>query len=323
MKVSIIVPVYNAEKYLDKCVESITKQTEEDIEILLIDDDSTDSSGRMCEEWAKKDSRIRVFHIENIGVSNARNQGIKNSNSPYIMFVDSDDWIKKDMVGCLLKNIEESKSQAVFCNYIIVRDGEEIPCEGILEYKVYQSDEVSKIISNMFGGGRYYSSIWRGIYKREIIENSNIYFQNLQFAEDLVFNLEYLLNCNRVKIIKDELYYYRVNSTSALQSLKNKVDEIQKVPYEIYSLITKYNCLEKYSVEMLSELSLTAKRLFDINNKYSNFKVNAANFRKWNFKEIEKYSNNDRISKMYFQRKWIKLYVYLWIEKIKNHIHRE
>ena len=77
MKVSIIVPVYNAEKYLDKCVESITKQTEEDIEILLIDDDSTDSSGRMCEEWAKKDSRIRVFHIENIGVSNARNQGIK------------------------------------------------------------------------------------------------------------------------------------------------------------------------------------------------------------------------------------------------------
>ena len=186
-----------------------------------------------------------------------------------------------------------------------------------------RSDEVSKIISNMFGGGRYYSSIWRGIYKREIIENSNIYFQNLQFAEDLVFNLEYLLNCNRVKIIKDELYYYRVNSTSALQSLKNKVDEIQKVPYEIYSLITKYNCLEKYSVEMLSELSLTAKRLFDINNKYSNFKVNAANFRKWNFKEIEKYSNNDRISKMYFQRKWIKLYVYLWIEKIKNHIHRE
>lgn len=323
MKVSIIVPVYNAEKYLDKCVESITKQTEEDIEILLIDDDSTDSSGRMCEEWAKKDSRIRVFHIENIGVSNARNQGIKNSNSPYIMFVDSDDWIKKDMVECLLKNIEESKSQAVFCNYITVRDGEEIPCEGILEYKVYQSDEVSKIISNMFGGGRYYSSIWRGIYEREVIENSNIYFQNLQFAEDLNFNLEYLLNCSRVKIIKDELYYYRVNSTSALQSLKNKVDEIQKVPYEIYSLITKYNCLEKYSVEMLSELSLTVKRLFGINNKYSNFKVNAANFRKWNFKEIEKYSNNDRISKMYFQRKWIKLYVYLWIEKIKNHIHRE
>ena len=131
MKVSIIVPVYNAEKYLDKCVESITKQTEEDIEILLIDDDSTDSSGRMCEEWAKKDSRIRVFHIENIGVSNARNQGIKNSNSPYIMFVDSDDWIKKDMVGCLLKNIEESKSQAVFCNYITVRDGDKIVTSNI------------------------------------------------------------------------------------------------------------------------------------------------------------------------------------------------
>lgn len=218
MKVSIIVPVYNAEAYLDKCVESITKQTEEDIEILLIDDDSTDSSGRICEEWAKKDSRIRVFHIENIGVSNARNQGIKYSNSPYIMFVDSDDWIRKDMVECLLKNIEESKSQVVFCNYITVRAGEEISCEDILEYKVYQSYEVVKIIRNMFGGGRYYSSIWRGIYKREVIENRNIYFQNLQFAEDLVFNLEYLLNCNRVKIIKDKLYYYRVNATSALQS---------------------------------------------------------------------------------------------------------
>ena len=119
------------------------------------------------------------------------------------------------------------------------------------------------------------------------------------------------------------LEYAFYTNKSDIKILKNNVDEIQKVPYEIYSLITKYNCLEKYSAEMLSELSLTVKRLFDINNKYSNFKVNAANFRKWNFKEIEKYSNNDRISKMYFQRKWIKLYVYLWIEKIKNHIHRE
>ena len=321
--ISVIVPVYNTESYLKKCIESIINQTFRNIEIILVDDGSTDTSAEILADYALRDNRIIVIHQENQGLSAARNAGMRSAKGEYIMFVDSDDWIKKDMVECLLKNIEESKSQAVFCNYITVRDGEEIPCEGILEYKVYQSDEVSKIISNMFGGGRYYSSIWRGIYEREVIENSNIYFQNLQFAEDLNFNLEYLLNCSRVKIIKDELYYYRVNSTSALQSLKNKVDEIQKVPYEIYSLITKYNCLEKYSVEMLSELSLTVKRLFDINNKYSNFKVNAANFRKWNFKEIEKYSNNDRISKMYFQRKWIKLYVYLWIEKIKNHIHRE
>lgn len=322
MKVSIIVPVYNAEKYLDRCVESIIKQTEEDIEILLIDDDSTDLSGRMCEEWAKKDSRIRVFHIENIGVSNARNQGIKYSNSPYIMFVDSDDWISEDMVETLIERIEDSDSQAVFCNYITVKNGKELHCENVLEYKIYQNENVSEIIKNMFGGGKYYSSIWRGIYRKDVIQSNNILFRDLKFAEDLLFNLEYLMNCKKVQIIDDEMYYYRVNDTSALQSLKNDVNEIEKVPHAIYSLLNNYNKLDTFNNEIQEEIALTVSRVFAIENRYLEFKKNIS---KLKFAEKDKLISNgfkSKITGMYFEKKWIKLYNYLWFIKIKKYLCR-
>lgn len=317
MKVSIIVPVYNAEKYLDKCIESIVRQTEREIEIILIDDDSTDESGNICENWALKDSRIKVFHIENLGVSNARNSGIRYASGQYIMFVDSDDWIRSDMVEILLNSIENENGQSVFCNYITVREGQEIPCEDVLEYKTYQNEEVLEVVRNMFGGGRYYSSIWRGIYKKEVIEDNHISFKNLKFAEDLVFNLEYLLNCDKVQIMNDELYYYRVNSTSALQSLKNNIVEIQKVPKEIYGVFYKYNKVEMFENELEREVEITIKRIFDIDNRYIVFKQNILTFSTENI--IGKSCKNIIVN-FFLKGKWARLYVYLWMMKIKNYI---
>ena len=317
MKVSIIVPVYNAEKYLDKCIESIVRQTEREIEIILIDDDSTDKSGNICENWALKDSRIKVFHIENLGVSNARNCGIRYASGQYIMFVDSDDWIRSDMVEILLNSIENGNSQAVFCNYITVKDDQEILCEDVLEYKNYQNEEVLEVVRNMFGGGRYYSSIWRGIYKKEVIEDNHISFRNLKFAEDLVFNLEYLLNCDKVQIMNDELYYYRVNSTSALQSLKNNVVEIQKVPKEIYGIFYKNNKVVMFEEELEREVEITIKRTFDIDNRYSLFKQNILTF---SMENIIGKSCKNIIVNLFIKEKWTRLYVYLWMMKIKNYI---
>ena len=115
--ISVIVPVYKAEKYLDKCVQSIVNQTYKNLEIILVDDGSPDNCPEMCDEWAKKDSRIKVIHKENGGVSSARNAGLDNSFGDYIGFVDSDDFIENDFYECLYDNLVENGADISFCTF--------------------------------------------------------------------------------------------------------------------------------------------------------------------------------------------------------------
>ena len=117
-RLSIIVPVYQAKEYLEKCINSILEQSFVDFELILVDDGSKDASGTICDEYAKRDKRIRVIHKENGGLSDARNTGIKLANSDYLMFVDSDDYIEKNMLECLYKNIIEKDSDIAVCNFM-------------------------------------------------------------------------------------------------------------------------------------------------------------------------------------------------------------
>ena len=112
--VSVIVPVYNVEKYLDKCVQSIVSQTFKDIEIILVDDGSKDKSGRMCDEWSRRDKRVKVIHKENGGIADARNVGLSHSNGQWILFIDSDDWYEKqDHIETLLNFAQQNGSDIV------------------------------------------------------------------------------------------------------------------------------------------------------------------------------------------------------------------
>ena len=120
--ISIIIPVYNVEKYLRKCLDSIINQTYKKLEIILIDDGSTDNSGKICEEYAKKDDRIIVIHKENAGVSSARNRGIELANGKYIGFIDSDDWIEENMYETLYQNLLQFDVDISMCNYSIIRN---------------------------------------------------------------------------------------------------------------------------------------------------------------------------------------------------------
>ena len=120
--ISVIVPVYNVEKYLRACLESIVNQTYRDLEIILVDDGSTDSSGIICGEYAEKDARVKVIHKENGGASSARNAGLNIAQGEYITFVDSDDTIELDMIDCLLSSVREA--DVVICKARIVREGE-------------------------------------------------------------------------------------------------------------------------------------------------------------------------------------------------------
>lgn len=122
-KISIIVPVYNVEQYITRCIESITSQTYRNIEILLIDDGSTDNSGNICDEYQKKDSRVMTFHKTNGGLSDARNYGIKHASGQYLCFVDSDDYISKHMVEILYNNLIKYSADISACGFLTVHDG--------------------------------------------------------------------------------------------------------------------------------------------------------------------------------------------------------
>ena len=167
--ISVVVPVYNVEKYLQRCVESIINQTEKDIEIILVDDGSTDKSGSICDEYLGKDSRILVIHQKNQGLSVARNVGIKNSKGDYITFVDSDDYIHKDMLKVLLDNLIHEQGQISFCRYEEGNENRLTISECDLKYTGEAHDGKEYLLNPPKGMG--INIAWAKLYKKECFDN--------------------------------------------------------------------------------------------------------------------------------------------------------
>ncbi len=201
-KVSIIVPVYNTEKYLEKCLESLSKQSLEDIEIICVDDGSSDNSGTICDKFAALDKRFTVIHKKNEGVSTARNTALDIAKGEYVGFVDSDDWVESTMFEVLYEKAHSSSADIVQCSYNGARK-----CEK----KMTLSGEEEIIPA--FMDGVISNSVWDKIYKRELI--SAIRFPiDLRFAEDFEFNALSLLSSRLVIAIPDTLYHYIERSGS-------------------------------------------------------------------------------------------------------------
>lgn len=201
-KVSIIVPVYNTEKYLEKCLESLSKQSLEDIEIICVDDGSSDNSGTICEKFAALDKRFTVIHKKNEGVSTARNTALDIAKGEYVGFVDSDDWVESTMFEALYEKAHSSSADIVQCSYNGARK-----CEKNLTISGEEE------IIPAFMDGVISNSVWDKIYKRELI--SAIRFPiDLRFAEDFEFNALSLLSSRLVIAIPDTLYHYIERSGS-------------------------------------------------------------------------------------------------------------
>ena len=167
--ISVVVPVYNVEKYIDKCINSIINQTYKNLEIILVDDGSPDNCGNICDEYAKKDNRIIVIHKENGGVSSARNIGIKNAKGKWITFVDSDDWIENDYVEKLSKIGIQNKAEVVLCGYNRINNNDKQPINAIGEIKKYNSFEyLIKTLNPQTGFGFCHMKL----IKKEIIERN-------------------------------------------------------------------------------------------------------------------------------------------------------
>lgn len=204
--ISVIVPVYNVEPYLRKCLDSILAQTYQDLEILVIDDGSTDGSGKICDEYAEKERWIRVFHTENNGLSCARNLGLDNANGDWIGFVDSDDWIEPDMFEVLLRRAQETGADVVDCGWYW-----EYP-DRIEEHKGKEQILSSMEAIHMLVKQEIFNGVWNRLWKRRCFEG--IRFPEGRIHEDVATTYRVFLDENCVCVIPDIKYHYRQRKDS-------------------------------------------------------------------------------------------------------------
>lgn len=207
--ISVLVPVYNVEPYLSKCLDSILAQTYRDLEIILVDDGSTDQSGQICDRYAEKDPRIRAFHTENRGLAAARNLGLRKALGTYIGFVDSDDWIEPDMYECLRKTAKETNADAVECGYIIefAKTRKRYPS---VNRTVCGMDAVDALIQ-----GEIREQVWNKLWKRHLFENAS--FPEGRNFEDIATVYKLIRNA-RVTGIDRFLYHYVQRKTAISHS---------------------------------------------------------------------------------------------------------
>ena len=217
--VSVVIPIYNVEEYLDRCVTSVVNQTHRNLEIILVDDGSPDNCPAMCDAWAQKDSRVRVIHKKNAGLGMARNSGIEEANGKYICFFDSDDYVDSFIVEKCVANAEEHGSDAVvFGRWDVFEDGHTEKKFISAEKTLYQGEEIQKeLLPEMFTYDRGFGvSVWGKFYKFEIFQKYGLRFRSERevISEDAFFALEFYSKVSIVTIIPENLYFYYSRAVS-------------------------------------------------------------------------------------------------------------
>ncbi len=251
VKVSVIIPVYNAEKWLERCVTSVTNQTLKEIEIILVDDGSTDNSLAVCEEFASKDSRISVIHCENNGPATARNIGMEKATGEYITFVDADDEVKPDMYKSMYNLVSQNGELAdvVMCNLLYTSQAGGGYVVNLKLEPVYEGNPVirKQILSRYYGRdfqGLYYAC--SKLYNHAFLKKHSLFFDEQRVkAEDRFFNFYVLKHANLVRSTNEAYYiYYQDNPNSIVHSYReNQYDEWKRDYLEL--------------IEQCSELGLT------------------------------------------------------------------
>lgn len=256
--VSIIVPIYNVEKYLERCISSLITQTYEKIEIILVDDGSNDASGKICDAW-KSNSRIRVVHQSNAGVSTARNAGLSIATGEYIMFADPDDWLEPNMIETLVREIDDL--DFVYCGLYINTDNDE---KIVLNSKPSDIYSINEIYSSLFFGinnshGKTMSaSLFRGLFKKEIIDRESIKFDSyIRYAEDWLFYAAYFMYISSMKVIDIPLYHYYQRNSSLTHTyrqptelgIEKSIYILDKFSERFYQTSIDHSCCSSYLIK--------------------------------------------------------------------------
>ncbi|MFR2535249.1 MAG: glycosyltransferase family 2 protein [Clostridia bacterium] len=234
-KVSIIIPIYNGEKFIRQCIQSIRKQTYKNIEIICIDDGSTDDTKKVLQELSKIDNRIMIIAKENEGVSIARNAGIQKATGDYITFIDIDDWIEIDWIEKLVEKIEEEECEVIRGNFVKENEQRELVQYGNLQdlKNVYINnlEEIEKIQEYIIIG-KLPAYTWLLLIKRQVIQGKIKFQENIPFMEDTIFYIELLNHTNNIYIYDLRGYHYFYNSNSATKNpelYRRNIENVKKV----------------------------------------------------------------------------------------------
>lgn len=209
--ISVIVPIYNVEQYLNQCIRSICMQSYKNLEIILVDDGSPDQCPEICDKWAEKDSRIQVIHKQNGGLSDARNVGIYHAKGEYISFIDSDDWIGNDFYQKLWNELHYNKAQIAACKTVKVFESHSEEQKLYSKQKVFACEEALK---TLLKGQDFCAVAWNKLYRRDVI--GDIRFPVGKLHEDEFFTYRVMANAARLVLIPEAVYYYRQRTGSIM-----------------------------------------------------------------------------------------------------------
>ena len=266
--VSIIIPVYNAEKYLNRCIDSILEQTFADFELLLIDDGSKDKSGEICDEYAKKDNRVRVFHKENGGVSSARNIGLDNARGEWVSFVDADDWVESDYLAALFEDAEIADMTYFGCRYCY--DDSSVSSYIPAEFYSQDRNDVEKCLGYLKVNKQnfeYLGFTWNKLFRMAIVKEHRISFvEGLRVREDELFTLSYACYIKSLRVKHNALYNYRILDNGLTHKFKPKEEYLLLIE-QLTMVLCKYRdpgliSSENNSILICYFRALTADRLF-------------------------------------------------------------
>lgn len=274
--VSIIVPVFNVEKYIEKCLKSLIDQTYKNIEVIIIDDGSTDSSGIICDKYSKNDKRIKVIHKKNEGVSTARNEGMKQAKGDYIFFIDSDDYLDFDVIDKMVEELENA--DIIKISHKLIKDNKEI--RRILNVGIFSKEEyIEKVLTGNIGGHS-----WGYLLSRDIV--NEVYFdKNTSCMEDTLFIVNCILKVDKIKCIDTSFYNHIINEngiTASANRIEKNINDYMYSLNEIEKILKKININNYYKKDILEKrFKLIESELAKCSNK----------------KDIVKIFNNDTLNK--------------------------
>ena len=320
-KVSIIVPIYNTEKYIKECLESIIKQTYRNIEIIIINDGSTDNSEDIIEQYKDKDSRINIIKQKNLGVSYSRNIGINAATGDYIMFVDSDDIIIENYIEQMMDILKKDKLDIIKSSYKKFNNNTSIYTNVSFfkeNYKIINKNEINKLFIKTTN----FNSSCMQIINKKIIDNNNVRFDiNIGFAEDFLFTYKIFLLSNKIGYINNNGYLCRENNESSSRTgqinkqIKNCTDTIKA-----YNILYNKQNNQEVSNKILLHITYLIRSRSVKHINYNNFKEKLLNFynteiwinfkkNKFNIKSKKKL--NTILSKCIFKEKILLIYIYI------------
>lgn len=254
-KISIVIPIYNVEKYLPQCLDSVINQTHQNLEIILVNDGSTDSCGEIGEEYAAKDPRIKVIHKENGGLSDARNAGIKVATGEYIAFIDSDDFVAVDFCEKLLETLLENTADVAECDFLAFendRDLEKFSTDTKEKIEVFETEAALELLMKEY----FKQTVWNKLYRREVL--GDFEFPVGKINEDEFWTYKVFGNAKKIVKIPDVMYFYRQQEGSimAQQYSIKRLDGLTALQERIDYMKENFPNLENLAIKIFSFASL-------------------------------------------------------------------